>query len=73
MFNFARAQLMARAAAPEVAANVFKLGYVITYKHMNVESKTAIVGQETLAADLNMTVRTVQNLLATVGAIWAGD
>ena len=62
-FDAARAQFMARAAAPGVSANVLKLAYVIAFKHMNVESKTAVVGQGTLAADLNVTVRTVQNLL----------
>ena len=64
-FNLARAQLLARVAAPDVAANVLKLAYVITYKHMNVDSKMATVGHETLAADLNVTVRTVQSLLTT--------
>ena len=72
-FDLARAQFMTRAAAPDVSANVLKLGYVIAYKHMNVESKTAVVSQETLAADLNMTVRTIQSLLANAGDIWAGD
>ena len=62
-FDTARAQFMARAAAPDVSANVLKLAYVIAFKHMNVESMTAVVGQGTLAADLNVTVRTVQNLL----------
>jgi hypothetical protein len=62
-FDLARAQFMERAAAPDIAANVLKLGYVIAYKHMDVESKKAIVGQETLAADLNVSVRTVQKLL----------
>jgi hypothetical protein len=65
-FNLARAQLLARVAAPDVAANVLKLAYVITYKHMNVDSKMATVGHETLAADLNVTVRTVQCLLTTL-------
>ena len=65
-FNLARAQLLARVAGPEVAANVLKLAYVIAYKHMNVESKTAVVGHKTLAADLNVTVRTIQGLLITL-------
>ena len=64
-FSLARAQLLARVAAPDVAANVLKLAYVITYKHKNVDSKMATVGHETLAADLNVTVRTVQSLLTT--------
>jgi hypothetical protein len=62
-FELSRAQFMAGAAAPNVPANVLKLGYVIAYKRMDVESKTAVVSQKTLAADLNMTVRSVQNLL----------
>lgn len=33
---------------------------------MNVESKTAVVGHKTLAADLNVTVRTIQGLLITL-------
>ena len=49
-FDLARAQFVARAAAPDIAANVLKLGYVIAYKHMNVASMTATVGQEVLAA-----------------------
>jgi hypothetical protein len=65
-FDLARAQFMERAAAPDIAANVLKLGYVIAYKHMDVESKKAVVGQQTLAADLNVTVRTIQSLLATL-------
>jgi hypothetical protein len=63
LFNVARAQFVARVAAPEVAAPVLKLAYVITYKHMDVESQTAVVGQETLAVDLNVSVRTIQKLL----------
>jgi hypothetical protein len=62
-FDLSRAQFIARAAAPDVSANVLKLAYVIAFKRMNVESKMAIVSQKTLAADLNMTVRSVQNLL----------
>lgn len=62
-FELSRAQFMAGAAAPNVPANVLKLGYVIAYKRMDVESMTAVVSQKTLAADLNMTVRSVQNLL----------
>jgi len=65
-FNLARAQLLARVAAPDVAANVLKLAYVITYKRMNVDSKMTTVGHETLAADLKVTVRTVQSLLTTL-------
>ena len=62
-FDLIRAQFVARAAAPDIAANVLKLGYVIAYKHMDVASMTATVGQEALAADLNVSVRTVQKLL----------
>jgi len=62
-FDLARAQFVARAAAPDIAANVLKLGYVLAYKHMNVASMTATVGQEVLAADLSVTVRSIQNLL----------
>lgn len=62
-FDLTRAQFVARAAAPDISANVLKLGYVIAYKHMDAESKKAVVGQETLAADLNVTVRSLQNLL----------
>jgi hypothetical protein len=33
-FELSRAQFLARAAAPDIPANVLKLGYVIAYKRM---------------------------------------
>ena len=63
---------MAGAAAPNVPANVLKLGYVIAYKRMDVESKTAVVSQKTLAADLNMTVRSSRTC-SQAGRHWAGN
>jgi hypothetical protein len=66
-FNKLRADFVVRARAPELAASVFKLAHLIAYKYMNGETeKTRYVGQDEMAADLNATARTVQNLLAVL-------
>lgn len=63
-FNRARVQFMHRAAAaPDVSPAAFKLAWLICFKYMNRESRTAHPAQETLAADLNASVRTIQRLL----------
>ena len=62
-FNRIRAAFMQRASAPKVPHAAFKLGWLIAYRYMNRESGTARPAQETLARDLNVSVRTVQRLI----------
>ncbi|UGX95794.1 helix-turn-helix domain-containing protein [Bradyrhizobium barranii subsp. barranii] len=62
--NASRAAFMRRASAPDINALALKLAYLIAFKHMDTETgKTTLRSQETLARDLNVTVRTVQRLL----------
>lgn len=61
--NKIRAAFMRRASAPNIPHAAFKLAWVIAFKYMNGETQTARPAQETLAADLNVSVRTVQRLL----------
>ena len=62
-FNKIRAGFMQRASAPNIPHAAFKLAWLIAYRYMNRESGTARPAQETLARDLNVSVRTVQRLL----------
>jgi hypothetical protein len=62
-FNQIRATFMQRASARGVSATACKLAYLITFKYMNTTARLAFVAQETLAADLETSVRTVQRLL----------
>jgi hypothetical protein len=62
-FNKVRAAFMQRVSAPRVTPFALKLAYLIAFKYMNRESRTARPAQETLARDLNVSVRTVQRLL----------
>jgi Helix-turn-helix domain len=61
-FNQIRAAFMRRASAPNVSPFAMKLGYLIAYKYMNANTRTARPSQETLAADLNVSIRTVRRL-----------
>jgi hypothetical protein len=62
--NTIRAAFMRRASAPHISAFALKLAYLLAYKHMDIESRTARLSQETLARDLgDVTVRTVQRML----------
>jgi hypothetical protein len=68
--NKARAAFMRRASAPSLPASALKLAYLIAFKHMDCRTEsTWRVRQETLAADLNAEVRTVQNLLAILAPL----
>jgi hypothetical protein len=62
-FNRIRADFMRRASAPSVLPQAFKLAYLIAFKYMNVERRFTFVAQETLAADLVVTVRHVRRLI----------
>jgi Helix-turn-helix domain len=62
-FNKTRAAFMQRASAPKVPHAAFKLAYLIAFKFMNRETRTARPAQETLARDLNVSIRTVQRLI----------
>jgi hypothetical protein len=62
-FNKTRSAFMRRASAPNVTPFALKLAYVVAFKYMNRETQTARPAQETLAADLNVSIRTVQRLL----------
>jgi hypothetical protein len=62
-FNKTRARFMQRASAPKVPHAAFKLAYLIAFKFMNREARTARPAQETLARDLNVSIRTVQRLI----------
>lgn len=62
-FNRIRAAFMRRASAPNINPFVLKLAYVIAFKYMGVESQIAYPAQETLAADLNVSDRTIRSLL----------
>jgi hypothetical protein len=62
-FNQVRAAFLQRVSAPGVTPFALKLAYLIAFKYMNRESRTARPAQETLARDLNVSVRTVQRLL----------
>jgi hypothetical protein len=53
-FNNRRIAFVERARAPELAASVFKLAHLIAFGHMNRQTQTAIVGQDTLATELNV-------------------
>jgi hypothetical protein len=61
--NARRAAFMQRASAPHITPYALKLAYLISYKYMNRETGTARPAQETLADDLNVSIRTVQRLL----------
>jgi hypothetical protein len=61
-FNKTRAAFMQRASAPNVPPVAFKLAWLIAYKYMNRETQTARPAQETLARDLNVSVRHVRRL-----------
>jgi hypothetical protein len=62
-FNKTRAVFMQRASAPNIPPHAFKLAWMIAYRYMNRDTRTARPAQETLARDLNVSVRTVQRLL----------
>ena len=62
-FNKLRVAFMERASAPTVPPHALKLAYLIAFKYMNRKTMTARPAQETLARDLNVSVRTVQRLL----------
>jgi hypothetical protein len=62
-FNRIRIAFMQRVSAPSIPAVAFKLGWLIAFKYMNCETRVAYPAQETLAADLGTSVRTVQRLL----------
>ena len=61
--NKTRAAFMERASAPHIPPHALKLAYLIAFKYMNRQSRTARPAQGTLARDLNVSVRTVQRLL----------
>ena len=48
-FNRVRAAFMRRAAAPNIPPHALKLAYVLCFKYMNRETRTARPAQETLA------------------------
>jgi hypothetical protein len=54
---------MQRVSAPHIAPHALKLAYLIAFKYMNKETGTARPAQDSLARDLNVSVRTVQRLL----------
>src|SRR5262249_6844703 len=60
--NKIRIAFMERASAPNVPPFAFKLAHLLAYKYMNRKSWSARPAQETLARDLNVSVRTVQRL-----------
>jgi hypothetical protein len=62
-FNRVRAAFMKRVSAPKITSLALKLAYVIAFKYMNCETQTARPAQESLAADLNVTDRTIRTLL----------
>ena len=62
-FNKLRAAFMHRASAPNIPHAVFKVAWLIAYRYMNRETRTARPSQTTLAADLAVSIRTVQRLL----------
>ena len=62
-FNKARASFMERASDPHILPHAFKLAWLLCYRYMNRESGTAHPAQDTLARDLNISIRTVQRLL----------
>src|SRR5262245_43720724 len=62
-FNKARGDFMRRASAPNLTPYALKLAYLLCYKYMNRETRIARPAQDTLARDLNVSVRTVQRLL----------
>ncbi|MBR0746188.1 hypothetical protein JQ582_19845 [Bradyrhizobium japonicum] len=61
--NATRAGFMRRASAPDVNPHALKLAYLIAFKHMDSATGTARPSQDTLAAGLNVSIRTVQRLL----------
>jgi hypothetical protein len=61
--NEVRAAFMQRIAAPSIPPHALKLAYLIAFKYLNRQTWTARPAQDTLAADLNVSVRTVQRLL----------
>jgi hypothetical protein len=65
-FNKTRALFMKRASAPELPASLLKLAYLIAFAHMDGNTETAIVGQETLADELDVEVRHVRRLLSVL-------
>jgi hypothetical protein len=62
-FAKARADFMSRVSAPDIPATALKLAYLIAFKYLNRHTGSTFVAQETLAADLATSVRTVQRLL----------
>jgi hypothetical protein len=62
-FNKIRAAFMQRVSAPHILPHAFKLAWLLAYRYMNRETLTARPAQETLARDLNVSIRTVQRLL----------
>jgi hypothetical protein len=63
-YNKLRADFVNRACSSSTIPHAaFRLAHLICFKYMNRESRVAFVSQETLARDLNATVRTVQYLL----------
>jgi hypothetical protein len=62
-FNKLRATFMQRVSGPRIPPLAFKLAYLIAFQYMNLQTRTAFVAQETLAAHVPASVRTVQRLL----------
>jgi hypothetical protein len=60
--NKIRAAFMQRASAPNIPPHALKLAYLIAFKYMNRKTWSARPAQETLARDLNVSVRTFQRL-----------
>jgi hypothetical protein len=61
-FNKTRAAFMQRASAPNITPFALKLAYLIAFKYMNRETRTARPAQETLARDINVSIRHVRRL-----------
>jgi Bifunctional DNA primase/polymerase, N-terminal len=67
----ARAAFMRRASASHISPFALKRAYLLAFKYLNSEARTARPSQDTLARDLGVSVRTVQrsNLVETGGAM----
>jgi hypothetical protein len=61
--NKIRVAFMERVSAPNIPPHALKLAYLLAFKYMNRRTWSARPAQETLARDLNVSVRTIQRLL----------
>jgi DNA-binding transcriptional ArsR family regulator len=62
-FNKTRAAFMQNISGANIPPLAFKLGYLLMYRYANHKTQLCYPSQTTLAADLGVSIRTIQRLL----------